>query len=150
MQLTKGMFGTELNPVEHFGLSCGLMYSSNTSIGHNAGWFNRDGERLGWGDISNWHVRRIQDQLEPTQFFIVLPEAKSFLDPLTHDAEGQNPSFSKEYLTEFYRLAITRDMVYQPITYPYTTAGIASNWIAHILQRPCMMIEPKEFLELLS
>ncbi len=79
-RLTKGMFGHEFGrPGEAsslFGLRCGQIRSKDYV--HNGGWYNRQGEKLGWGDLSLDDLQRIEQQLEEGELFIILYEADSF------------------------------------------------------------------------
>lgn len=90
MKLTKGMFGSEFDlsredikiAREIFGLSCGQMRGHD--IIHNGGWYNQEGEKLGWGDLCLLDLLQISKRLqyghrgEPHQWFIVLHENDSF------------------------------------------------------------------------
>jgi hypothetical protein len=42
---------------------------------HNAGWFNANGERLGYGDLSTEDIKRISEGLQEGELFIVLNES---------------------------------------------------------------------------
>ena len=76
-QLTPGIYGTEFKSVRGpFGLRCGQMRSN--SLVHNAGWYNRNGEKIGWGDLTNENILEIIDGLEDGELFIVLGEMDSF------------------------------------------------------------------------
>lgn len=76
-QLTPGLFGTEFNPKsELFGLMCGQM--RGMKIIHNAGWYNRKGYKLGWGDLANYDFRRIAEEIQENEHFVILDEEHSF------------------------------------------------------------------------
>ena len=78
-QLTKGMYGTEskFNPTGGlFGLRCGQCRGRDFI--HNGGWYNRDGEKLGWGDLSPQDFLRISNEIEDGELFIILYEGDSF------------------------------------------------------------------------
>lgn len=84
-QLTKGMYGHEFRPTANlFGLRCGQGRGGDTKIGHNNGWYNRAGEKLGWGDLSAEDLQRISSELEDGELFIVLSEQDSFWNFVTH------------------------------------------------------------------
>ena len=72
-RLTVGMYGDGRNepPSKLFGICTG---QSGASLAHNAGWYNRAGERLGIGSLSADHMERISSELEEDELFIVLPE----------------------------------------------------------------------------
>jgi hypothetical protein len=73
VQLTKGMYGTEFNRTSSlFGLRCGQMSRGQSKITHNSGWYNKSGEKLGWGDLSLKHFKRIADEIAEDELFIVL------------------------------------------------------------------------------
>lgn len=79
MKLEKGMFGHEFAGVKTpFKIVCGQMRGGPGKITHNSGWYNTDGEKLGWGDLSDSDFKSIQAQLEPGQKFVVLSEQDSF------------------------------------------------------------------------
>jgi hypothetical protein len=78
-QLTKGMYGDEFGPTSNlFGLYCGQMRGGPTKLTHNSGWYNRRGEKLGWGDMSKEDFRRISRDLEDGELFIIISEQDSF------------------------------------------------------------------------
>lgn len=79
MQLTKGMYGTQFMATRGgpFGLECGQMHGLR-KITHNSGWYNKLGEKLGWGDLSADDFRRIAAELPEGELFIVLGEHDSF------------------------------------------------------------------------
>ena len=79
MELVKGMFGTEFGRKQKndFGLQTGQMRAIN-KMTHNSGWYNAQGERLGWGDLSITDMANIRSLLEPDQSFVVLSESDSF------------------------------------------------------------------------
>lgn len=68
--LDKAMF-SDLTCHE-FGLSYGQIKSD--AILHNAGWFNNQGEKLGYGDISYNDIENIQKDLFDDECFILLSE----------------------------------------------------------------------------
>ena len=78
MKLTQGMFDTESKSKTPFNLECGQTHARG--LIHNSGWYNVDGEKIGWGDLSVDDVKNIMDGLEPYQVFIVLGEIESFWD----------------------------------------------------------------------
>ena len=77
MRLTTGLYGHEFrNASDLFGIRCGQMRADDTI--HNGGWYNHLGQKLGWGDLSRDDLKRISQQLEPGEVFVVLPESASF------------------------------------------------------------------------
>ncbi len=80
-QLTIGMYGSEFNsPNNLFGLHCGQMCSKG-KLTHNSGWYNKAGEKLGWGDLSTYDVARISAELEAGELFVILSESDSYWNP---------------------------------------------------------------------
>ena len=76
-QLTKGMYGHQFNPTDRtFGIACGQI--RNRDMIHNGGWYNKAGEKLGWGDLSPDDFMRIRRELEDGELFIILYEQDSF------------------------------------------------------------------------
>src|SRR3972149_6912698 len=119
MRLTKGMYGNEFSPASKlFGLCCGQRRGSD-KIGHNSGWYNGEGEKLGWGDLNEKDLKRIAKGLESVELFVVLREVDSFwkfvtqhgiigsmcVTAPTHDAPG------KEYIAEHCYILVRRDLV---------------------------------------
>jgi hypothetical protein len=45
---------------------------------HNGGWYNSDGQKIGWGDLSGEDILRIQSKLKDKECFIVLGESDSY------------------------------------------------------------------------
>lgn len=78
-QLTKGMYGSEFSPElnQPFGLRCGQMRPMKGLIG-NAGWYNRAGEKLGFGDIGSRDLQTIANELAPNEVFAIVPEQDSY------------------------------------------------------------------------
>ena len=70
-----------------FGLHAGQIRSVNYSncrecgidekLVHNGGWYNREGEKIGWGDLSLGDMENVRRHLEPKGAFIVLSETDS-------------------------------------------------------------------------
>ena len=79
MKLTKGMFNHESVNKRLMGLTCGQMRSKE-DVAHNGGWYNKAGEKLGWGDLAHADIPKIQKELEEGELFIVLGEHESFWD----------------------------------------------------------------------
>lgn len=78
-QLTKGMFGTESEPTsDAFGLQCGQTRAFVDRLARNNGWYNRAGEKLGWGDLSTSDLQRLTAELNEGEFFLTLREGDSF------------------------------------------------------------------------
>ncbi len=56
---------------------------------HNGGWYNKKGEKLGWGDLSVDDFRKISSNLVGSDLFIILNENAAFWNFVTH-----NPGFT--------------------------------------------------------
>jgi hypothetical protein len=81
-QLTKGLYGHQFERASNlFGLSCGQIRGKD--FVHNGGWYNKLGEKLGWGDLSTDDFFRIRRELEEGEMFIILDESDSFWNFVT-------------------------------------------------------------------
>jgi len=120
VRLTPGMFGREFGPrVETpFNLHTGQMRSQE--IAHNGGWFNQEGERLGWGDLAAEDFVNIQRTLEPGDMFFVLGESDSFWNFVRNIGPigsmcSTSPTIDKpgvEYVRERFMYLITPERIY--------------------------------------
>ncbi len=82
-QLTKGMYGNEFGSKSNlFGLRCGQCRYD--SLVHNGGWYNKTGERLGWGDLSLEDFLRVYGEVADDELFVVLGEVGSFWNFVKH------------------------------------------------------------------
>lgn len=78
-QLVLGMYGTEFHHESNlFGLGCGQLSCSDKKITHNSGWYNKRGEKLGWGDLSAEDFQRIATEIAADEVFVVLGEDDSY------------------------------------------------------------------------
>lgn len=113
MRLVKGLFGNEFkNGSDLFGLHCGQMRGSSEV--HNGGWYNGNGEKIGWGDLSKSDLNKISKGLKPDEVFIVLGEQDSFWKFVTRygiigamcqvKPDEQEPGV--DYVVEHARIAI--------------------------------------------
>lgn len=59
------------------------------SFGHNAGWYDKHGQKIGWGDIGKIEVNTIPLLLKPGQVLITTGEHASFWDV----PKDMNPEF---------------------------------------------------------
>jgi hypothetical protein len=79
-RLTKGCFGHQFQKITVPGfefLTCGQI-RTHENFGHNAGWYNKNGEKIGWGDLSKKDVQNIQKALQDGELFITVSEHDSF------------------------------------------------------------------------
>ncbi|MCX6736027.1 MAG: hypothetical protein NTZ13_03000 [Candidatus Parcubacteria bacterium] len=109
VQLTKGMYGSESNQTgDLFGLACGQMCSEK-KITHNSGWYNRSGEKLGWGDLNAEDFARIARELDAGEFFIILSEQ----DSRWKVPEGKEEDPGVLYVAEHALYIITRNQLFR-------------------------------------
>ena len=80
-RLTKGMYNYNSKPVSHlFGLCDGQNHNRANSIMRNAGWYNKQGEKLNnSGDLSKADFLRIFKELRSDELFITLFEMDATL-----------------------------------------------------------------------
>ncbi len=112
-RLTKGMYGHEFGSTSDlFGIRCGQMRGGE--LVHNGGWYNRLGEKLGWGDLSIEDMQRIASQLEEGELFIILGERDSYWD--IHEEKGDQKKDEHapgvEYVTKKCRYIIAPKQLY--------------------------------------
>jgi hypothetical protein len=84
-RLTKGCFGNQFQKViipDFEFLRCGQMRHQE-NFGHNSGWYNKNGEKIGWGDLDKQDVQRIKKALIDHELFITLGEHDSFWNFVT-------------------------------------------------------------------
>ena len=65
-----------------FGLRYGQLRDRG-EFGHNAGWYNKQGEKLGYGDLSTGDLQKITAGLEEGELFITMGERESFWNFVT-------------------------------------------------------------------
>ena len=63
---------------ELFGLRCGQLHGGSKRMSKNSGWYNKSGEKLGFGDLSEDDILRIGRGLQGDELFIVLGEQDSY------------------------------------------------------------------------
>lgn len=81
-RLVKGLYGHQSESKSRlFGITCGQIRGKDFI--HNGGWYNKSGEKLGWGDLSPDDFRRIHGELEDGETFVVLYESDSFWNFVT-------------------------------------------------------------------
>jgi hypothetical protein len=111
----------EMN-LEKLGLRDGQCLSRDTF--HNAGWYNRGGDKIGWGDLSPESIHNIAKNLEDDEVFIILPESASFWNfvnrpgPIGALADVDRLSEKRpgmDYLIEHVRFVVTSGKWYQVV-----------------------------------
>ncbi|MEK7595986.1 MAG: hypothetical protein AAB564_00320 [Patescibacteria group bacterium] len=121
-QLTNGMYGHEFYSTSNlFGLRCGQMRGGDTKMTHNSGWYNKSGEKLGFGDLSTKDFQRISSELENGELFIILGELDSFWNfvirpSLIGSMARTKPTVEAsgvDYVAEHARYVIARNQLYR-------------------------------------
>lgn len=52
---------------------------------HNGGWYNKAGEKIGWGDLTDEDMKKISETLKDDDIFIILAEQDSFWNFVTYN-----------------------------------------------------------------
>lgn len=108
MLLTPGIYGEEFrSKVGPFGFRCGQMRANR--IVHNGNWYNKKGEKIGWGDLSKDDLQTISSQINDNELFVILGEHDGFWK-LTPE-EQIKPKIS--YLLQKCRYVICKGMVHE-------------------------------------
>lgn len=103
-KLTKGMYGmgTEFRSMSNlFGLRCGQKRRGMGLMIQSSVWYNKAGEKLGFGDLSVKDFQRISKELEDGEIFIVIDGRNSLKGSLGID-----------YMAEYAQYIITRNQMY--------------------------------------
>lgn len=87
---------------------------------HNGGWYNADGEKLSWGDLSLDDFRRIMAELVEGELFVILHEGDSFWNFVTKigpigsmsEVTPDVNSPGSEYIAEHACYIIVKDEVF--------------------------------------
>lgn len=73
-RLINKLYGTRRSPRSHlFGLKCGQRRVGEVLI-KKAGWFNRKGQKMGYGDLDASDFAEIARGLQADESFIIIPE----------------------------------------------------------------------------
>lgn len=67
--------------LERLGLKSGQMRQRD--LVHNGGWYDKTGQKIGWGDLEPADMRHIKDTLKADEIFYILPESDSFWNFVT-------------------------------------------------------------------
>lgn len=73
-------------------------------VAHNGGWYNREGRKLGWGDLSQRDLPNISHNLKDGEVFFVLGEYDSYWECRERCVDEQNPGI--EYVLNYARFAV--------------------------------------------
>ena len=92
---------------------------------HNAGWYNKEGEKIGWGDLSIQDIHNIKNNLPEGEPFFILSERDSFWNFVTEigtigglcktDKTESSPGI--DYVIEKFRYLIMNGNIYYDCTY---------------------------------
>jgi hypothetical protein len=142
-RLTKGMYGSERRPTgDLFGLRCGQICFKNKIV-HNGGWYNKSGEKLGWGDLSREDFERISKELEHGESFIVLNEQDSFWKFATMHGGPKVEAPGIDYVAQHAKYVISKDQPYKVDAREKETISEPSGLILKVLKPE----EVKAFME---
>lgn len=130
-QLTRGMYGSEFNPQSNlFGLTCGQVHGGMNKRTHNSGWYNKTGEKLGWGDLATPDMARIALALEPDELFIVLSEGDSSWETRQRGVQEEAPGLA--YVAEHALYVIALNHLYMVTDYWRDSGEKSHNYNDHI------------------
>jgi hypothetical protein len=105
------MYGTEFNSIKGpFGLKCGQIRGD--VIFRNVGWYNKSGERLGWGDLSIEDVEKIVRDIPEGEIFVIMTEQDAYWNLIKTERDLDKPG--KDYVLERARLIFARGKFYCP------------------------------------
>ena len=82
------------------------------SIVHNGGWYNQNGDRVGWGDLSPQDLKKVSEVLDAGEVFVVLREMDAYWDLPSRLGRGRMDDPGKEYLVEYACFAVVKDCIY--------------------------------------
>lgn len=117
-RLTSGAFDANGEVSKEFNLTSGQQRNHDQRLlMHNCSWYNRRGEKLGWGDLTTVDFRVIAGQLSVGEMFIILSELDSYwMHPRTKMSKpGQKPlsMLSVPYLREHVKQIIVPNRIYR-------------------------------------
>jgi hypothetical protein len=120
MLLTKKLYGSEFSPTKDapFGLRCGQM-GSHRGLGHNAGWYNALGEKVGWGDFTAMNAERVMAEIPENELLILLSEEDSYWNFVSFGGKpkvkGDEYSPGIDYVADHSRYVFGRDICWMVI-----------------------------------
>lgn len=91
-RLVKGMYvwKGKKKPSTLFDISYGAVMPRDFRFAKNAGWYNKEGEELGFGDLSPQNIEKLKNELLPDELFIILYEEDSW-ERTINEAHKKNP-----------------------------------------------------------
>jgi hypothetical protein len=84
------MWKGKKRPSTLFGISYGAVMPRDFRFAKNAGWYNKEGEELGFGDLSPQNIEKLKNELLPGELFIILYEEDSW-ERTINEAHKRNP-----------------------------------------------------------
>lgn len=142
-RLFKGVYGHELGDSKEgpFDLKAGQ--NPSPCIVKNGGWYNQQGEEIGWGSLSARNLEDIINGLNNDELFIVVPERHSSRQPQPRFQFYPSPDLrepGKEYVADKCYIIMAPGAVYfvdryDFLTSPYVRSGIRFEVIGPTVAR---------------
>ena len=99
-QLVKDLYRSPGSKPGPFDLRNGQERNQPERLGYRMGWFNADGERLGFGDLSTGDLARIEREIQEGEAFIATHEESAFWRLHSGDSRGLSfDSPGRDYVT---------------------------------------------------
>ena len=126
----------------NIGLRLGQMRGRPDKLTHNSGWYNRAGEKIGWGDLGKRDMAAILATLPAGEAFIILSEQASFWKFVTRvgmigdlcstTADAENPGI--EYVMENAMMCVKAGrVIYVGDFTPESNSWLEKNKIGDVL-----------------
>lgn len=143
-QLPKGLYKTReaRENGAPFDIRIGQMRSHRGKRTHNSSWFNRDGEKLGWGDLSEDDLVRIAREIEPGEIFAAVSEHASFREiegrvrqareaglEAVADRDAPGSAFVGEFCLLVVERGIVRTVAYEPGKEQVLAEGVVERMV---------------------
>lgn len=91
-------------------------HCGNDSLAHNGGWFDKESNKIGWGDIGPREVERVKEKQLPGEIFFVVSEHDSYWD-LPKGLDPLKPGL--DFIIEKVRFFITDNKIYRVVDDDY-------------------------------
>jgi hypothetical protein len=118
-ELKKGMYEyiSSKKPSKLFGIVYGQTRPRFCRLAKNAGWYNKNGEKLGFGDLSSQDLNNISQDIKENELFIVLNESDAswYFTPTGKGAKKpklKEDSPGKDYVSNHCYFLVTRKKVF--------------------------------------
>ncbi len=129
MILTQGMFENVSNVTAKgsvFGIRNGQLRYGKNKVCHNSGWYNKHGDKLGWGDLSKLDMIAIAKEIDENDVFIILGEQDSYWKfvefskdgPTTIKGDEQSPG--ADYVWSKARYIIEKNRINAVVRFMYS------------------------------